>query len=76
MNRVDVVSDVMSSVGYNPTTAVLEVEFCNGSVYEYFDVPHNHYAALLAATSKGRFFNAHLRTAFRCRRVTEPHLVG
>lgn len=69
MNRVDVVSDVLSSVGYDPTTAVLEVAFRNGSVYEYLDVSPDRYAALLAATSKGRFFNAHLRTAFRCRRV-------
>jgi hypothetical protein len=69
MNRVDVVSDMMSSVGYDPTTAVLEVEFRSGSVYQYFDVPPDHYVALLAATSKGRFFNARLRPVFRCLRI-------
>jgi hypothetical protein len=69
VNRVAVVSDMMSSAGYDPSTAVLEVEFCSGSVYQYFDVPPEHYVALLAATSKGRFFNARLRPMFRCRRI-------
>ena len=69
MNRVVVVSDMMSSVGYDPNTAVLEVEFRSGSVYQYLDVPRDHYVALLGAASKGRFFNASLRPTFRCRRV-------
>jgi hypothetical protein len=69
MNRVAVVSDMMSSVGYDTTAAVLEIEFCSGSVYQYFDVPPDHYVALLVATSKGRFFNAQLRPVFRCLRI-------
>jgi hypothetical protein len=69
VNRVVVVSDMMSSVGYDPTTAVLEVEFRSGGVYEYFDVPPHEHAALLLADSKGQFFNARVRTSFRFRRV-------
>ena len=69
MNRVVVVSDMMSSVAYDPTIAVLEVEFRRGSVYQYLGVPRDHYDALLAAPSKGRFFNAHVRTTFPCRRL-------
>lgn len=69
MNHVVVVSDMMSSVGYDSSTAVLEVEFRNGYVYEYFDVPRDHYDALLAAPSKGRYFNASLRGKFHHRRL-------
>lgn len=69
MNRVVVASDMMSSVGYDSSSAVLEVEFRNGSVYEYLDVPRDHYDALLAAPSKGRYFNARLRGKFQHRRL-------
>jgi hypothetical protein len=68
VNRVVVASDMMASVGYDSSTAVLEVEFRSGSVYEYLDVPRGHYDALLAAPSKGRYFNASLRGKFHHRR--------
>ena len=69
MNRIAVASIVMSVVGYDSTTRTLEVTFRNGSVYEYLDVPPDHYDALLAAASKGQFFNARVRPAFRFNRV-------
>lgn len=67
-NRVVIVSDKMSSAAYDSTTAVLEVEFSNGYVYEYLGVPRDHYDALLAAPSKGRYFNNGLRGKFLHRR--------
>lgn len=69
MTRLSVASDVMCSVGYDSSTAVLRVEFRNGSVYEYIDVPRHHYDALLAAPSKGRYFNACLRGTFPYHRL-------
>ena len=69
MNRTTVASVVMTSIGYAPTTAILEIEFRNGSVYEYLDVPPDKYDALLGAPSKGRFFNMGVRAAFTFRRV-------
>lgn len=69
MNRVTVVSDMMSSVGYDSSTAVLEVEFRNGHVYEYLNVPRAHHDALLSAPSKGRYFNASLRGKFHHQRL-------
>jgi hypothetical protein len=69
MKRVSVDSAVMCSVGYDAASELLEVEFRNGSVYRYFDVPRDHYDAFLAATSKGKFFNAHVRPAFHFTRV-------
>ena len=69
MNRISVTSVVMSSVAYDSNSRTLEVAFRNGSVYEYLDVPPDHYDALLAAASKGQFFNARVRPAFRFNRV-------
>jgi len=69
VKRISVASDMMNSVRYDSASGILEVEFSSGSVYEYLDVPPDHYAALLVATSKGRFFNARTRGAFLFRRV-------
>ena len=69
MNRTSVASVMMASVGYDPAGAILEVEFRNGSVYEYLNVPPHHYDVLLAADSKGKFFNACVRGVFPFRRV-------
>lgn len=59
MRRVTVESSCIDSVGYD--NEVLEVRFNNGGVYRYFEVPAQLYRQLLAAESKGRFFNAHIR---------------
>ena len=69
MSRVSVASDMMCSVCHDPETSILEIEFRNGSLYAYFDVPRDHYEALLLATSKGKFFNAYLRGVFHFTRT-------
>jgi hypothetical protein len=63
--RVD--STSIASIGYERD--VLEVQFRNGAVYRYHGVPRAVFARLLAAESKGRFFNRRIRDAFRCERV-------
>src|SRR5690348_4515312 len=55
MRCVPVESSCIDSVGYE--NEVLEVRFGNGGVYRYFEVPAQLYRQLLAAESKGRFFN-------------------
>jgi hypothetical protein len=54
-------SSVIRAVGY---TRVLEIEFQDGRVYQYFDVDEAVYQAFLASDSKGRYFNAHIRGQF------------
>jgi hypothetical protein len=43
------------------SSRTLEVEFVNGSVYQYFDVPQPTYAGLLAASSIGNFVNTQIK---------------
>jgi len=63
MLRVPVESEAMRSVGYRDGT--LEIEFVQGDVYRYFDVPAEIHRVLLAAESHGEFFNAHVRDRFQ-----------
>lgn len=61
MKRRVVESASVRSVGYSTSSRTLEVEFVNGSVYQYFDVPQPTYAGLLAAPSIGNFVNTQIK---------------
>ena len=63
MNRVSVSSSNLASVGYDAQAKVLEIEFLNGSVYQYANVPERIYAELLSAPSHGKYFDANIKKA-------------
>lgn len=72
MQTHDVESSVIDAVGY---TRVLEIHFDSGRIYQYYDVPDDIYEGMMAAESKGRYFNAHIRDQFpyqEIARVTRP----
>ncbi len=64
MNRTPVSSSNLASVGYAPNSLILEIEFNSGSVYQYFDVPEYVFHGLMQASSKGKFFHAHIRNNY------------
>ncbi|HYG62703.1 MAG TPA: KTSC domain-containing protein [Thermoanaerobaculia bacterium] len=64
MHRKPVESSAVSSVGYDPRSEVLEVEFRSGAVYDYFEVPRGVYESLMKASSKGRFVSRRIRDRF------------
>ena len=61
MQRVLVESTTLASAGHDATAAVLELQFHNGAVYQYFHVPRRVYRDLLWASSKGGYFNHNIR---------------
>lgn len=68
MNRNYVESSNLASVGYDPSSMVLEVEFKKGTCYQYFDVPQSTYDELMASPSKGTYVNNVVKKQFRCAR--------
>lgn len=66
MNRTSVSSSNLASIGYDAECLVLEVEFTNGRVYQYFDVPQGTYDELMSASSKGSYMNSIIKKQFRC----------
>lgn len=70
--RVAVRSSVIASIGYDPVTRTLEVEFCSGEIYRYSDVPASVHRAFLASPSKGRFFSHSIRERYRAERIEPP----
>lgn len=69
MNRDPVTSSNVTSVGYDPGSGTLEVEFHNGSIYQYFDVPEAIYNGLIHADSVGGFLAAYVKGTYRFSRV-------
>lgn len=69
MNRHTVSSSNVASVGYDVETQTLEVEFQNGAVYQYYDVPSSVYEAFMSAPSHGQFLHYHIKGYYRYSRV-------
>ena len=69
MLKQSVVSTNLMSVGYDERTQTLEVEFLNGRVYQYYDVPSHMHEQLMQAPSKGQFFNTYIRNSYPFSRV-------
>ena len=63
MRREVVDSEALRSVGYDPDSRILEIEFNSGTVYRYFAVPLSVYAGLMTAKSKGEYYATNIRTA-------------
>jgi lysyl-tRNA synthetase, class II len=61
-------SNVIKSFDYDATTQTLRVEFNNGSIYKYHDVPEKVYQELKTTASVGQYFNTHIREKYGCDR--------
>ncbi|HLQ51230.1 MAG TPA: KTSC domain-containing protein [Terriglobales bacterium] len=69
MKRLPVDSSAIRSVGYDAKSRILEIEFTNGSVYDYYDVPHQIYQEFCEADSMGAFVNFRIKPNFQCNEV-------
>jgi hypothetical protein len=69
VRRYRVLSEAIASVGYDEDTAVLEVEFRSGAVYDYDHVAPEEVLELLQSDSPGRWFGAHIRRNHVAHRV-------
>jgi len=61
MTRSPVKSSNLKSVGYDPASRTLEVEFHSGAVHQYHDVAPEHEAKLRTHPSPGAYFHQHIR---------------
>ena len=66
--RIPVQSSLLASIGYS-VHATLELEFRSGALYRYFAVPRAVVVQLLAAESKGAYFNRNIRSRFPYQRL-------
>ena len=69
MERYSVASSNIASIGYDKDTETLEVEFLNGSIYQYYNFPEHMYDQLMREPSKGKFLNIYIKNAYPYSRV-------
>jgi len=69
MNRQPVTSSNIASIGYDADSQTLEIEFLNGGVYQYFDVPQYVYEELMNADSHGQYLAQNIKGVYRYSKV-------
>ena len=65
-------STLLARATYRPSSSLLDLEFRNGAIYRYFAVPAATYQGLLAADSKGSYFNLQIRDGFQYALLRRP----
>ena len=68
MQRTQVSSTAIKSVGYDPARLILEIEFTTGNIYQYRGVPPATHAGLMGEAHTGRTSTQGSRDTFRNRR--------
>ncbi|MEY2480751.1 MAG: hypothetical protein QOI04_1678 [Verrucomicrobiota bacterium] len=53
------------AIGYSKRRQILEIEFTNGAIYRYLEVPASVYRALMSSDSKARNYDDNIRGVYR-----------
>jgi hypothetical protein len=62
-------SSAIAAAEYRAAQRQLDIELTNGRTYRYFDVPPSVHGDFMAAASKSRYYNDHIRDAYQCERI-------
>jgi hypothetical protein len=65
MEREQVQSSNIAAIGYDTDTQTLEIEFLNGTIYQYFDMPEHHHTGIMSADSKGKYLAQNIKGVYR-----------
>src|SRR5262249_8463079 len=63
--RQRIESTAIAKIGYSKRRHILEIEFVNGAIYRYLDVPVTVYRGLMSSDSKARFYDSNIRRHYR-----------
>jgi hypothetical protein len=63
VEMIRVSSRAIRAIGYDGSN--LTVEFHSGKVYDHPHVPYSVYAGLMSASSKGAYYNEHIRGKYK-----------
>lgn len=66
MEMIRVRSSSIAAVGYDRASRRLRIRFTSGRSYDFCGVPPEVFDRFMASTSKGRFYNDHIRDRYRC----------
>lgn len=70
MTRQPVRSSNIASIGYEPSSQTLEIEFHSRTVYQYYMVTQKLYEDFMRASSHGTFFHEHIKGRYGDKKVS------
>ena len=65
-SMIPVNSSAISAVGYDKNTQQMQIRFVQGHTYTFCRVPQKIFDDLLSATSKGTYYDRHIRDRYHC----------
>ncbi|MDQ7010071.1 MAG: KTSC domain-containing protein [Candidatus Gracilibacteria bacterium] len=69
MQRINVVSSNIKSIGYNEDNFTLEIEFNDNSIYQYINVPKNEYESIMNSNSHGKYLNENIKGVYQFNQI-------
>jgi KTSC domain-containing protein len=69
IRREPLASTALAAAGYSKRLRILELEFYNGAIYRYLDVPADVYHAFRDSQSKTQFYDWNIKGRYRSLRV-------
>jgi len=71
MNKINVDSSIIKSVGYDTDDYILEIEFVKGSIYQYENVFPEVICLMLFADSIGSYFMRNISKNYKYTKVSD-----
>ena len=65
MERRDVTSSMIRSIGHDAENSILEIEFKSGAVWNYFDFSEATWFEFDSCESHGKYFHANIKGQYR-----------
>jgi hypothetical protein len=65
IERIQVASSNIASVGYDAVNKILEIEFHHGTIYQYLDVPKKVFEELMGSPAMGSYFMNEIKSRFK-----------
>jgi hypothetical protein len=69
MIRQTVSSSNIRSIGIDVKFQTLEIEFQDGDIYQYFNIPESIYSALMSASSHGSYFHCYIKDQYQWTKI-------
>ena len=69
MYMISLSSSHLDSAGYDERLKLLQIQFVNGAMYEYYDVPKDIYIGLKTASSAYEYFQEHVKGVYRFSKI-------
>ena len=69
MKTIPVKSSNIREIGYDPERREMRAVFHSGAIHDHVDVPPEEYAALMAAESHGKHYNARIKGKYTGRKM-------